>query len=203
MKNSFTEKSVKEARSLLQNLDTECEHGHYSRSYDIDLTSEELSCDNYFKELKGHPLHCCYGYCNSQLRLLRAGAVCYPALQTLLNSLYSARRTDIRIRQIETDRSEGHIQSLVANISIEEPSDLLDDERSFPVERISEKSESSLSTSESQLELEFVDIIQEFYDKLKQDVEFVCCCCERLLVKKALTHFNFTMENLAVQRGCS
>ena len=197
LKKSFTEESVEEARSLLQNLDTECEHGHYSRSYDIDLTFEELSCDNHFKELKGHPLHCCYGYCNSQLRLLRAGAVHYPALRTLLKSLYSARRTDNRIRQIETDLSEGHIQSLVANISIEEPSDLLDDERSFPVERTSEKSESSLSTSESKLEVEFADIIREFYDKLKQDAEFVCCCCERLLVRKVLTHFNFTMEKFS------
>ena len=85
----------------------------------------------------------------------------------------------------------------MANISIQEPSDLVDDERSFPVERTSEKSESSLSTSESQLEVEFADIIQEFYDKLKEDAEFVCCCCERLLVKKALIHFNFTMEKFS------
>ena len=85
----------------------------------------------------------------------------------------------------------------MANISIKEPSDLLDDERSFPVERTSEKSESSLSTSESKLEVEFADIIREFYDKLKQDAEFVCCCCERLLVRKVLTHFNFTMEKFS------
>ena len=43
--------------------------------------------------------------------------------------------------------------------------------------------------------VKFAGIIEEFYGKLKEDPEFTCCCsCERLLLKKTLSHFNFTVE---------
>ena len=42
--------------------------------------------------------------------------------------------------------------------------------------------------------MKFAGIIEEFYGKLKEDPEFTCCSCERLLLKKTLTHFNFTVE---------
>ena len=42
--------------------------------------------------------------------------------------------------------------------------------------------------------MEFAGIIEEFYGKLKEDPEFTCCSCERLLLKKTLTNFKFTAE---------
>ena len=49
-------------------------------------------------------------------------------------------------------------------------------------------------TSESHFEVKFAGIIEEFYGKLKEDPEYMCCSCERLLLKKTLTHFKFTVE---------
>ena len=71
---------------------------------------------------------------------------------------------------------------------------MLDDEESLTADEGTKGVKSSLSTSESHLEVTFAAIIEEFYEKLKEDPEFVCCSCERLLVKKVLTHFNFTTE---------
>lgn len=58
-------------------------------------------------------------------------------------------------------------------------------------------SSSTLSTSESHLEVEFAVIIKEFYGKLKEDAEFTCCSCEHLLLQKTLTHFNFTADKFS------
>ena len=44
------------------------------------------------KQLLGHPMHCASNACNSLLRLL--GAVHYPALRTLLQQLYCARKME-------------------------------------------------------------------------------------------------------------
>ena len=60
---------------------------------------------------------------------------------------------------------------------------------------ISDSDGKSTELSESYLEVEFAEVIQEFYEKLKQDPEFIqefyeklkqdpefkCCSCERLL----------------------
>ena len=51
----------------------------------------------------------------------------------------------------------------------------------------------SVSSSELHLEVEFEGIIKVFYDKLK-DPEYTCCSCEKLLLKKVLTSFNFMTE---------
>jgi len=86
LKKYFANGLVEEIRDLLQNLDHDCQHGHYSKPFNVDCTStDEVSLTNEFKdkELKGHLLQCCLGYCNSQIRLLQAGAVHYPALRML------------------------------------------------------------------------------------------------------------------------
>ena len=160
-KSAFSKDSVEDARALLQNLDNGCENGHYSQPYDIDLNSEESSSVNQFKELKGHTLQCTHGFCNGQIHLVRPGAIHYPALRTLLNSLYRGRRSDNGIRKIESDLSEGCLQSLVENLSLQDPSQLLDDIESLTADEGKEEVKSSLSASESHLEAEFAAIIEE------------------------------------------
>ena len=59
----------------------------------------------------------------------------------------------------------------------------------------------SLSTSESCLEVEFLEIIEAFFAKLKEDPEFICCSCEKLLFEKVLTSFNFTTEKFKLHLG--
>jgi len=68
---------VEEIRDLLQDLDHDCQHGHYNKTFHVDHTStegnvDELSHTNELKdtEPKGYPLQCCFGFCNSQLRLV-------------------------------------------------------------------------------------------------------------------------------------
>ena len=58
LKNAFTNESVEKIRDLLENVDCGCEHGHYSKPYDVDMedSPDSPSHLNQFKELKGHPL---------------------------------------------------------------------------------------------------------------------------------------------------
>ena len=195
LKSVFTDESVEEVRELLQSLDSGCEHGHYSKRCDVNMeeSSNESSHLNHYKELKGHPLPCYSDCCNSRLRILRAGAVHYPVLRTLLNNIYHARRSDIDIRKVESGLSEGCVHSLINNLELKDLSELLDDEE----ESSSTIEVKSLSTSDSHLEVEFAEIIEQFHEKLKHDPDFTCCSCERLLVEKAVTHFDISTDKFS------
>ena len=171
-------------------MDDGCDYGHYS--YRLVAMEEEASDEssglNPPEEKKGHPLPCSSDCCTSRLRILRPAAVHYPILRTLLSNIYHARRSHNGIRDIECGLSEGFISSLKNILKVQELSELLDDKDSVTTEA------ESLSTSESHLDVEFAAIVEAFYDKLKEDPEFTCCSCEKLLLKKVLTSFNFTTE---------
>ena len=122
--------------------------------------SNKLSHLSEFKKLKGHPLPCSFEHCNSQLRILRAGAVHHPFLRTLLNNIYHARRNDNDIRKVESCLSEGCIHSLIDSLNLKDPSELLDEEEESSSCTIQVK---PLSTSDSYLEVEFEGIIENFY----------------------------------------
>ena len=152
VKHEFSDECIENAREVLQLLDNGCEHGHYSKPYDVDKEDNELEIR------KGHPLPCSSGCCSSWLRMLRAGAVHYPALRSLLNNIYRAKRSDNDIREIESSLSEGSICSLKNKLSLQ---DLLEEECLDDKDSPTAESE-SLSTSESQLEVKFAGIIEEF-----------------------------------------
>lgn len=144
------------------------------------------------KHLMGHPMHCASDACSSLLRVLRAAAVHYPALRTLLQQLYCARRNSLLIDKIELDLSSVDcIPSLKLNLGLEDLAVLLEYDE-FP--SYDHHSTMSSSISESRLEVEFDGIITEFKDKLKEDPEYTCRSCQRLLFKKTLTHFDFTAK---------
>ena len=98
------------------------------------LTWKRVLDLNPLEEKKGYPLPCSSGCCTSQLYTLRATAVHYSILRTLLNNIYHARRSHCGIRDIESGLSEGSVSSLKK---------LLDDEQSATTEG------ECLSTSES------------------------------------------------------
>ena len=192
LKNEFCDDCIDNVRDVLQTLDDGCQHGHFYKFSDR-LDDMEERCDDSFdltplEEKKGHQLPCSSGCCTSQLYILRAAAAHYPILRTLLNNIYRARRSHYGIRDIESGLSEGSVSSLKKILKVEELSELLDDEQSATTEA------EYLSTSESHLEVEFAAIIETFYDKLKEDPEYTCCSCQKLLLKKVLTSFNFTTE---------
>ena len=64
------------------------------------------------------------------------------------------------------------------NLELQDLSELLDDEESSSTPEVK-----SSSTSESHLEVKFEGIVEELYEKLKQDPLFTCSC-ERLQVEK-------------------
>lgn len=190
LKNEFCDDSIENVRDVLQTLDDGCQHGHYCKFSDRLVDMEEGSDEsdlNPLEEKKGHPLPCSSGCCTSRLHILRAAAVHYPILRTLLNNIYRARRSHNGIRDIESSLSEGSVSSLKNILKVQELSELLYEE-SVTAEA------QSVSSSESHLEVEFEGIIKAFYDKLKEDPEYTCCSCEKLLLKKVLTSFNFTTE---------
>ena len=114
-----------------------------------------------------------------------------PILRTLLNNIYRVRRSHCGIRDIESGLSEGSVSSLKKLLKVQELSELFDDEQSATTEG------ECLSTSESHLEVKFAAIIETFYDKLKEDPEFTCCSCQKLLLKKVLISFkSSTWEQL-------
>ena len=82
-----------------------------SKTWKCDHTCRTLDSED--KEKKGHPLPCSSGCCTSRLYTLRAAAVHYPILKTLLNNIYRARRSHCGIRDIECGLSEGSVSSLL------------------------------------------------------------------------------------------
>ena len=190
IKNEFSDDSVENIRQVLQTLNDGCEQGYYSKRYNVsnEESTDELSDLNRLEHLRGHPLPCSSSCCFSWLRLLRAGAVNYPFLRTLLKNIYCAKQSDNNIRQIESALSDGTLDSLKKTLQLQDLSELLDDEEFSAAEP------ESLSTFESHLEVEFASIIEEFYKNVKEDWQYVCCSCERLFLKKVPTHFTFAAE---------
>ena len=99
--------------------------------------------------------------------MLRATAVHYPVLRTLLCNIYRARRSHNGIRDIESGLSKVSISSLKNILKIQELSELLYDEESVTTDS------ESLSTSDSHLKVEFAAIIESFHKKS----ENTCCSC--------------------------
>ena len=114
--NEFCDDCIDNVRDVLQTLDDGCQHGHFYKFSDRLVDMEEGCGDSFdlnpLEKKKGHPLSCSSGCCTSQLYKLRAAAVHYPILRTLLNNIYRARRSHCGIRDIESSLSEGSVSSL-------------------------------------------------------------------------------------------
>ena len=128
LKNEFCDDSIENVRDVLQTVDDGCDHGHYCKFSDRLVDTEEEDSDESSglippEEKKGHPLPCSLDCCTSRLRILRAAAVHYPVLRTLLSNIYRARRSHYGIRDI---LSEGSISPLKSILKIQELSGLLD-----------------------------------------------------------------------------
>ena len=108
-----------------------------------------------------------------------------------MKNIYDARRSYIGTRNVENGLSNGSVSSLKTVLKVQELSELFEDEESATNES------ESLSTSESHIEVQFAGIIEEFHKKLKEDPEFTCCSCEKLLFERVLTGFIFTAEKFS------
>ena len=77
-------------------------------------------------KLQGHPLVCSNdGGCRSQLRILRAASTHYGVLRTLLNHVYTARRSHFGVASIDKALSAGDFHSLMEVTNVHDFADLL------------------------------------------------------------------------------
>ena len=65
------------------------------------------------------------GGCHSQLRILRAASTHYGVLRTLLNHVYTARRSHLCVVNIDKALSAGDFHSLIETIKVHDVADLL------------------------------------------------------------------------------
>ena len=112
------------------------------------------------------------GLLQKQAMIIKVCSCALSPLKSLLNKIYSVRRCDQLIRKIDYDLATASVQSLLTNISVDSCTDLLEEDSLS--KSISDSDGKSTELSESYLEVEFAEVIQEFYEKLKQDPEFKC-----------------------------
>ena len=181
---------MEEVKAFLHEIDTGCEHGHYTKLQSNDEGEWE-------KELLGHPIQCAAGNCKSCLRLLRQTAVHFPKVRNLLVKIYSACASSKLIYEIDAAFGAGNIKGIKEAIKCENLCDLL--LQSTAGDKSAEESTpfGDEENTETALQVKHADTICEYEKKLEQDPEFACCSCERLLLRKNLTMFKFHDEKFS------
>ena len=102
------DKPMHEVQSALDTCDDGCPNQHYT----IAVSRGDLGWD--VIQLQGHPLVCSNdGGCRSQLRILRAASTHHGVLRTLLNHVYTARRSHLGVVSIDKALSAGDFHSLM------------------------------------------------------------------------------------------
>ena len=192
------EKPVHKLREALNGVDECTVHGHYTRTLSINT-------DKPYYELAGHPLPCAQenSYCKSSLRILRAAATHYPLLRRLVVYVYEAIRHHRLLESIDNGLCAGDFEELANICGIKQDYKklftasscdasstvaLVDDDTDLPI-RLQQP---NLPDLESELCVQYADIISEVEKQFSDDAEFPCCSCERLLLRKQVTAFKFS-----------
>ena len=114
------DKPMHELRSALDTYDNGCPNQHYTRV----VSGGDVGWG--VIELHGHPLVCSNDRgCRSQLRILTAASTHYGVLRTLLNHVYTARRSHLGAVSIDKALSVGDFQSLMEITKVHDFADLL------------------------------------------------------------------------------
>ena len=101
------DKPMHELRSALDTCDDGCPNQHYTRVVSRDDLGWGVT------QLHGHPLVCSNdGGCRSQLCILTAASTHYGVLRTLLDHVYTARRSHLGVASIDKALDAGDFHSL-------------------------------------------------------------------------------------------
>ena len=182
LKRAF-EKPFAEVREQLQNIDIGCPHVHYLKPRGMD---EDLACTKITKA--GHPLPCASGMCSSKLRILRAASVHYPALCKLLHGVYMARKHHSTVAEIDNALCTNDYKTLCTMMCIEECEDLIGETlKSENADGPPEFSTEGLINIESDVQVKYASVFEQYKEKLDEDYEYPCSSCERLHKKTYVT----------------
>ena len=194
------EKPVQKLRKELNGIDECSVHGHYT----CQLNSEH---EKPYRELAGHPLTCTNLGCGSNLRVIRAAAGHFPVVRMLTVLLYTAIRQHRLIDSIHTALCAGDFEKLAELCHVSDYKDLfkacsssdddiaagLDHDSSQPIKLQEQK----LPDIESDLHVEYAELIANLEKHFDDDAEFPCCSCERLFQRKKVTEFKFSAEKFS------
>ena len=154
-------------------------------------------------ELAGHPLPCAKvnSHCESSLRILRAAATHFPLLRRLVVSVYEAIRQHRLLESIDVGLCAGDFEKLLEICRIEDCKVLFSasscdassiDALADSTDQLIRLQQPNLPDLESELCVLHATLISEVEKKFADDAEFMCCSCERLLLRKQVTAFKLS-----------
>ena len=175
-------------------------HGHYT----CQLNTEH---ETPYRELAGHPLTCTNFGCESSLRVIRAAAAHFPVVRMFTVLLYTAIRQHRLIDSIDTALCAGDFEKLAELCHVSDYKYLfkacsssddgsaagLDHDSSQPIKLQEQK----LPDIESDLPVEYAELIADVENHFDDDVEFPCSSCKRLFQRKKVTEFKFSAEKFS------
>ena len=184
-----------EVRESLENIDEGSPHGHHVKPHEMhdDMVDIEVV-------KLGHSLPCTTsGMCHSNLRILRAASVHYSALRSMLYNVYHSRKGHASISAIDSSLQNADTDTLRKLLGILEYEEVINDadtsyENDEPDAAGVTFTDVGLPNVETQLEIIYAPIIEEYNDKLSKDPEFACCSCERLIFRNNVTKFKYGVE---------
>ena len=119
--------------------------------------------------------------CNSKLWVLCAASVHYPALRKLLYSVYMARKHHSTVTEIDNALCTNDYKTLCNLMSIEDYEDLIGESlKSENTDEPPEFSAEGLVNVETDVQVKYVSVLEQYKEQLDEDFEYPCSSCERL-----------------------
>ena len=176
------EKCIQEVRHVLDECDSGCPNGHYSKVIEFSSVG-----------LKVHPLVCSSssGGCQSQLRVLRAAATHFPVLRQFLHDVHSAIKSHMCIFEIDKALCSGNYHRLMQAINVEEFDALLSNDVDSTYEQCTDMECANSVLRQPNLETELLishaGLITELEKEIEDFPDHSCVSCERLHQRKSVT----------------
>ena len=191
----FFKLPIQELRHKLENIDSGCDNLHHIIPCSVMPckcpSNEEELCE----QLKGHPLTCTSGKCQSLLRILRKASVHHSILRRFLFLLYVARQHHLTVHAIDLCLCAADFKQLMELAGIEDYDHLFRCEVDAGAGKcdnvVPAYSLCGLSGLEADLQVEHAELITNLEKQISDDPEHACCSCERLLLRKQVTKFTF------------
>ena len=149
-------------------------------------------------QLTGHSLLCYNGSeCKSELRILRTASTHYAVLRSFLRAVYSALSSHKAVAHIDKALSDSNFNQLLQISNVACDSLFSNEVLSTHQQVAGDIADNFLRKPglQMQLETDHAKIIAEFEKAVHDYATYVCCSCQRLLKRSAVTVVKFS-DNL-------